>query len=75
MRHKQGLDVTFGTYGQVDYSDHSRVYTKDPVCGCKLDEAKAPHKAGYAGQMYYFCSQDCQTKFQDHPGKYIRKAG
>ena len=71
MRHKQGLDETFGTYGQVDYSDHQPVYTKDPVCGAKLDVAKSCHRAGYAGEMFYFCCVDCQMKFQEEPGKYI----
>ncbi len=59
------------TYGLQDYSDNSPVYSVDPVCGMKVDEAKAAAKTGYAGEMYYFCSVDCQTKFQESPGLYI----
>jgi YHS domain-containing protein len=69
MRH---ADV-FGSFGQVDYSDHQPTYSLDPVCGIKLDEAKAAGRTGYAGAMYYFCSVDCQKKFEDHPGLYIRQ--
>jgi Cu+-exporting ATPase len=59
------------TWGLQDYSDGAATYTIDPVCGMKLDEAKAEYKTGYAGEMFYFCSVDCQTKFQEDPGKYI----
>ncbi len=59
------------TYGLQDYSDQEPVYSVDPVCGMKVNEANAPAKTGYAGQMYYFCSADCQEKFQASPGMYI----
>jgi YHS domain-containing protein len=73
MRYKHGLDVTFGTYGLGEYREHLPVHTKDPVCGATLDEATAPYKSGYAGEMFYFCSVDCQMRFHDHLGKYLRK--
>jgi len=59
------------SYGLQDYSDHSPVYSLDPVCGMKVDQAKAHGKTGYAGQMYYFCSASCQRKFEEDPGEYI----
>ncbi len=58
------------TYGLKDYSDASVVRSRDPVCGAAVDEATAPAKTGYAGEMYYFCSLDCQTKFDEDPGLY-----
>jgi YHS domain-containing protein len=59
------------TYGLKDYSDGSTTFSRDPVCGAPVDEATAPAKTGYAGQMYYFCSVDCQKEFDQHPGAYI----
>jgi YHS domain-containing protein len=59
------------SYGLQDYSDHQPVYSIDPVCGMKIDEAKTGWKAGYAGVTYYFCSSDCRTKFEEDPGEFI----
>lgn len=59
------------SWGLEDYSHGERVFTVDPVCGLKLEEAKAHHKTGYAGEMFYFCSLDCQKKFEEDPGLYI----
>ena len=57
-------------YGLKDYSDGTPVYSRDPVCGASIDEADAPAKTGYAGEPYYFCSVDCQKKFEEHPAEY-----
>ncbi len=59
------------TFGLKDYSDATPVQSRDPVCGATVDEATAPGKTGYAGTMYYFCSVDCQKKFEESPGLYI----
>jgi Cu+-exporting ATPase len=59
------------SWGGQDYSDGTATFTKDPVCGMKLDEAKARHRTGYAGEMFYFCSVDCQKKFEEDPGLFI----
>lgn len=58
------------SYGLQDYSDGSPVFSIDPVCGTKVEESRAAGKTGYAGQMYYFCSRDCQIKFEEDPGLY-----
>jgi P-type Cu+ transporter len=42
----------------------------DPVCGMAVDEEQAAGKSGYKGKMYYFCSQDCKTKFDSHPSEF-----
>lgn len=49
------------------------VTVKDPVCGMKIDPAKAKGKADYQGKTYYFCSDDCKTKFEKEPAKYAEK--
>lgn len=59
------------SWGLQDYSDDQVTFTLDPVCGMKLDEAKAPYKTGYAGEIFHFCSVDCQSKFEEDPGRYI----
>ena len=43
----------------------------DPVCGMTVNENSAPAKATHEGQTYYFCSTECQTKFQREPQKYV----
>lgn len=45
----------------------------DPVCGMSVDAKTAPAKADYQGKTYYFCSVDCQTKFRQQPGKYLKE--
>jgi len=46
----------------------------DPVCGMKVEEAKAAARAEYQGQTYYFCSPGCHKAFVQQPGKYIKAA-
>jgi Cu+-exporting ATPase len=43
----------------------------DPVCGMKVDPAKAPGSSRYEGTMYYFCSRGCEAKFDADPKKFI----
>lgn len=42
----------------------------DPVCGMSVDEQQAAGKSGYKGEMYYFCSQSCKTKFDQSPEQF-----
>lgn len=60
------------SWGLQDYSQKGdTVFAVDPVCGLKVDEAHAHHKTGYAGEMFCFCSLDCQKKFEEDPALYI----
>ena len=43
----------------------------DPVCGMTVDPHKTPHRAEYAGHLYYFCSAGCRTKFVADPARYL----
>ena len=63
-----------GSWGLQDYSDHSTVASVDPVCGATIDESRAAGKTEYAGEIYYFCSKDCQRNFELAPGRYIGQA-
>jgi Cu+-exporting ATPase len=42
----------------------------DPVCGMKVDPAKAAASIEYDGATFYFCSQGCAAKFRATPEKY-----
>jgi uncharacterized protein len=41
----------------------------DPVCGMKVDRARAL-TAEHAGHTYYFCSQDCRGRFEADPDRH-----
>ncbi len=42
----------------------------DPVCGMEVDEQDAEFQASHAGKKFYFCSEECQNKFEKNPGEY-----
>jgi YHS domain-containing protein len=44
---------------------------KDPVCGVKVNEGHAGGRSEYQGQLYFFCSPDCQQRFDQHPQRYV----
>ena len=46
---------------------------KDPVCGMMVEDTSAAATSDYKGTRYYFCSQDCKTTFDGHPGDYAGK--
>jgi membrane fusion protein, copper/silver efflux system len=46
---------------------------RDPVCGMQLDSTSASsagHSEKYQGELFHFCSDKCQKKFQQDPAKY-----
>ncbi len=44
----------------------------DPVCGMKVQSAKAAAIVAHNGETYYFCGKGCAAKFQAEPDKYLR---
>jgi uncharacterized membrane protein YraQ (UPF0718 family) len=46
----------------------------DPVCGMKVDRAKAV-RLEHAGRTNYFCSDHCRSQFEADPDGYTRKGG
>ena len=45
--------------------------TKDIICGMEIEKSKAI-KILYKDENYYFCSESCQHKFEEHPHNYIK---
>ena len=43
---------------------------KDPVCGMTIDAEKASGTSEFGGETYYFCSPNCQQKFDANPQKF-----
>ena len=43
----------------------------DPVCGMKVDPARATSSREYHGVKYYFCCNGCAEKFAAAPDKYL----
>ena len=43
---------------------------RDPVCGMKVEPAKAAATAEHAGKVYYFCCAGCAKKFAADPVRY-----
>ena len=46
----------------------------DPVYKMEVDPKKAPSKAEYQGQIYYFCAPGCKAAFEKYPEKYLEAA-
>lgn len=47
----------------------------DPVCGMRVQPAKAKFNARHAGVEYYFCAESCYNKFAAEPDRYLSKKG
>ncbi len=45
---------------------------KDSVCGMEVDEETAAYKSIHANNIYYFCSNTCQSEFNKNPEKYLQ---
>lgn len=46
----------------------------DPVCGMKVDPARAAATISWNGTEYFFCGKGCAAKFQADPEKYLAKS-
>jgi P-type Cu+ transporter len=46
----------------------------DPVCGMKVDPAKAAGELAHKGTKYHFCSKRCLHAFQSNPERYLAGA-
>ncbi len=44
----------------------------DPVCGMKIDPAKAAGSVRQQGRVVHFCSKGCQAKFEAEPDRYLK---
>ncbi len=44
----------------------------DPVCGMSVRPEGAAGTHEHAGQLYYFCSKGCATRFRERPESFLR---
>ena len=56
----------------IEYQEETQT-VKDPVCGMELEPSQAYSTTTYQGQTFYFCSQNCEQKFNQNPEKYMAK--
>ena len=47
--------------------------TRDQVCGVEVDEKTAPAKTEYAGDTYYFHSEECRKRFESDPESFVSR--
>ena len=45
---------------------------KDLICGMEVKKDEAAVSSLYMGKKYYFCSPECQTKFEENQEKYLK---
>src|SRR5687768_5241585 len=45
----------------------------DPVCGMKVDPARAAGTFDYNGTTYHFCSVRCRERFSQDPAAFLAK--
>jgi YHS domain-containing protein len=43
---------------------------KDPVCGREVEEKNFNEQSEYRSRTYYFCSNECKTRFDKNPREY-----
>lgn len=43
----------------------------DEVCGMTIDAEDAATEVEFRGRVYFFCSDRCRRKFEEHPDWYV----
>jgi YHS domain-containing protein len=46
---------------------------KCPVCGMEMEPDQVASETNYEGRSYYFCSDECRTKWDADPERYARE--
>jgi YHS domain-containing protein len=46
---------------------------KDPVCGMEVDQDEAAGQSDYQGTTYYFCCNECKSKFDQNPQSFVKQ--
>lgn len=62
------------TYLRIDADgdNEAQVSATDPVCGMPILRSEAVAVGSYCGHPYYFCSEDCLSRFLDEPTEYVQ---
>ena len=45
----------------------------DPVCGMRVEEQQAAGMSEREGISYYFDSEECMSKFNEHPKRFAKE--
>lgn len=69
-QHKHTKDMTNGHSCCASSSGEQKL-VKDPVCGMTIEPQTAKYKTSYKEHDYYFCAENCLTKFKADPEKYL----
>jgi Cu+-exporting ATPase len=48
--------------------------SKDIVCGMEVSDKDSEYRSQYEGQTFYFCSNECKTKFDESPEDFMTAA-
>jgi YHS domain-containing protein len=62
--------TVFGAVGPEETTpmhDEPRGMAVDPICGDEVDADRTCFELVYQGDMYYFCSLECQVAFLEEP--------
>ena len=63
-------DVDSPRHGLRDSQTRAPASLADPVCGMTVTE-QSPHRHEHGGHTYFFCSEQCRTKFATDSLKYV----
>jgi len=59
--------------GKLDDRQQERhKWSRDPVCGMRVDEWTTTIKTEYHNKQYFFCSDKCLQRFNADPGQYTK---
>jgi len=56
-----------------DRKTEDHTWSRDPVCGMRVDEWTAKYATEHAGHRYVFCSEHCHDQFVNQPSLYLAK--
>ena len=51
--------------------NHEDSPVKDVVCGMEIEPTENTLQVAHKGKIYYFCSEECKSKFITDPQKYV----
>ncbi len=72
MKHGCGAHMGgHGGHGGHGEDSPTAQTVKDPVCGMEIDKDQAFAMTRRGGKPIYFCSENCQKKFNEDFGKYL----
>ena len=65
--------VVHGDLSQDEAEARPSFMARDQVCGREVDERAAVARTEYAGDTYYFDSEECKNKFEADPESYVSR--